>query len=188
MSIPYGVQVPLKLDTAMPPFTALSVLSSVVCPLCPLCPVYSVSTLPPTFPLFASSHHPASQTYVTDHCNPVSSNTLGVRYTLLESTSIMLVVIHHEGILLWTIPEKYPLHTWAKQICVQGLREKYPDNTHSFCFDNQPWVLHAKRGSKFGISVTYVFSIFIDMLTFQETKRSRHSNWWLQPTHKTPSE
>ena len=138
--------VPLKLDTAMPPFTALSVLSSVVCPLCPLCPVYSVSTLPPTFPLFASSHHPASQTYVTDHCNPVSSNTLGVRYTLMESTSIMLDVIHHERILLCTIPEKYSQHTWAKQICVQGLREKYPDNTHSFCFDNQPWVHETKKG------------------------------------------
>ena len=130
----------------MPPFTALSVLSSAVCHLCPLCPVYSVSTLPPTFPLFASSHHPASQTYVTDHCNPVSSNTLGVRYKALESTSIILVVIHHEGILLCTTPEKYSQHTWAKQICVQGLREKYPDNTHSFCFDNQPWVHETKKG------------------------------------------
>ena len=152
MSIPY----PLNWTLQCPPFTALSVLSSVVCPLCPLCPVYSVSTLPPTFPLFASSHHPASQTYVTDHCNPVSSNTLGVRYTLLESTSIMLVVIHHEGILLWTIPEKYPLHTWAKQICVQGLREKYPDNTHSFCFElttNLGYYMQ-KKGSKIDLSVT----------------------------------
>ena len=57
----------------------------------------------------------------------------------------MLLVIHHEGILLCTIPEKYSQHTWAKQICVQGLREKYPDNTHSFCFDNQPWVHDAKN-------------------------------------------
>ena len=65
----------------MHPFTALSA----VCPLCPLCPVYSVSTLPPTFPLFASSHHPASQTYVTDHCNPVSSNTLGVHWRSLHT-------------------------------------------------------------------------------------------------------
>ena len=83
MSIPYGAPgTPLVWTPQYPPFTALCVPSSAVCP---LCPVYSVSTLPPTFPLFASSHHPASQTYVTDHCNPVSSNTLDVRWHSLHT-------------------------------------------------------------------------------------------------------